>query len=93
MRRGSLGTGHLRLGNTVLPAWTSIRESGKGYQSPSRGHCPGTTGHSQSRSSSAETEKVMLWDLGREGPFGDLLVGGGPGSKGLVPEIRQSGGS
>lgn len=66
-RKESRAIGELRLENVGLPGWTSIRESGKRSQSPHRGCCLGTTGHSPSSFGSAVSGKVIQWDLGREG--------------------------
>lgn len=88
-RRGSLATGPLRLGNIGLQAGYPSGNQEKDLKVPAGGAPPGPL-HSQSRCSSALTRKIIRRDLGWEGWSGDLMIGSGPGSKGLIPEIRQS---
>lgn len=88
-RGGSLATGHLRLENTGLQAGYPPGNPEKDLKVPAEGALPGPL-HSQSRCSSVLTWKIIRRDLGGEGRSGNLMIGSGPGSKGLIPEIRQS---
>lgn len=88
-RGGSLATGHLRLENTGLQAGYPSGNPEKDLKVPAEGALPGPL-HSQSRCSSVLTWKIIRRDLGGEGRSGNLMIGSGPGSKGLIPEIRQS---